>query len=149
MGYRGWLWTWGTNYSTLEKEVQQMFTQPQNSQSLFSKHQVSYSVIGQSEISQYHPDINLWKNCTLSYTRHQVILSLPFHRAPQTSHCSSIHIDLTRLYNLGYPLKHYFDEVYHALPLKKCSRQTPPLGNGGILRPRVLLTNGPTLLWPS
>ncbi len=61
MGYRGWLWTWGTNYSTLEKEVQQMFTQPQNSQSLFSKHQVSYSVIGQSEISQYHPDINLWK----------------------------------------------------------------------------------------
>ncbi len=61
MGYRGWLWTWGINYSQLESEVAQMFTFPQKSKALFQKHSISYVVIGQSEISQYHPDINLWE----------------------------------------------------------------------------------------
>jgi len=45
MGYRGWLWTYGINYSQREREVGIMFQGDKNAKELFKKYNVSYVVI--------------------------------------------------------------------------------------------------------
>lgn len=61
MGYRGWLWTWGVNYTQVETDVRLMYQFPDQNRYLFQKHQVSYAVIGPAEIQEYHPDITKWQ----------------------------------------------------------------------------------------
>ncbi|KKS33231.1 MAG: hypothetical protein UU93_C0001G0062 [Candidatus Amesbacteria bacterium GW2011_GWA2_42_12] len=83
MGYRGWLWTWGIDYSSLEKDVRQMFDNPQNSQSLFIKHNVSYAVIGSSEIHQYNNlNIEIWKKL------YPIVYSSPSYNVFAISPCT-------------------------------------------------------------
>lgn len=84
MGYRGWLWTWGIDYSILEKDVQQMFDNPQNSQSLFIKHNVSYAVIGSSETHQYNSlNIENWRKL------YPIVYSSPSYNVFAISPCTT------------------------------------------------------------
>ena len=93
MGYRGWLWTWGTNFSTLEKRSNKCSLNLKIHNLYFLNTKCLILSLASQKSHNITRILTSGKNCTLSYTRHQVILSLPFHRAPQTSHCSSIHID--------------------------------------------------------
>ena len=49
MGYRGWLWTYGINYRSVEKDVASMFSGAANAPELFQKYDISFVVIGPSE----------------------------------------------------------------------------------------------------
>lgn len=42
MGFKGWLWSWGINYSTREKDVEQMW----NNGQIINSYNISYVVIG-------------------------------------------------------------------------------------------------------
>jgi len=61
MGYRGWLWTWGINYTQTEADIRLMYEFPDQNHYLFQKHQVSYAVVGPAEIQEYSPDIHNWQ----------------------------------------------------------------------------------------
>lgn len=54
MGYRGWLWTQGYQYYSVEADVMQMFQHPLQSQDLFKKYNISYVVIGPQERNEWH-----------------------------------------------------------------------------------------------
>ena len=56
--YRGWLWTHGYRYQVVEKDVGQMFNQPQLSLSKFTQYQVNYVVIGPNEQQVWRADPN-------------------------------------------------------------------------------------------
>jgi hypothetical protein len=49
MTFRGWLWTHGYQYHDVEKDMIQMFKQPNISKNLFDKYEVDYVVIGPNE----------------------------------------------------------------------------------------------------
>ncbi|HET9253177.1 MAG TPA: hypothetical protein VFP58_13775, partial [Candidatus Eisenbacteria bacterium] len=53
MGYRGWLWTHGVDYSTLERDVGSMYEGDSLSVPLFQRYGVEYVVIGPSERSSF------------------------------------------------------------------------------------------------
>lgn len=48
MGYRGWLWTYGIDYTRRERDIRDMYA-GRNVSELFAQYQVSYVVIGPSE----------------------------------------------------------------------------------------------------
>lgn len=54
LAYRGWLWTHGYDYSQIETDMQQMFTEPQTHQNLFQNYHIQYIVIGPQEIGEWH-----------------------------------------------------------------------------------------------
>lgn len=56
MGFRGWLWTHGYDYYTKEHDVALLFTDPETNKQLFKKHNISYVVIGPSEIHNWKAD---------------------------------------------------------------------------------------------
>ena len=45
MGYRGWLWSYGINYSEREKEVRLMYSGKHDAEALFKKYHVRYAVL--------------------------------------------------------------------------------------------------------
>jgi hypothetical protein len=47
--YRGWLWTHGYDYRPIEKDVQLMFSDPNNHLELLKKYNIKYIVVGQNE----------------------------------------------------------------------------------------------------
>ena len=49
MGYRGWLWTYGINYSKREKEVLAIYQGSEEAENLLKKYKVDYIVIGPNE----------------------------------------------------------------------------------------------------
>ncbi|AKM79784.1 MAG: putative membrane protein [Candidatus Beckwithbacteria bacterium GW2011_GWB1_47_15] len=49
IGYPGWLWTYGLNYSQREKEVGEIFGGGQTADSLMDKYRVDYVVLGPEE----------------------------------------------------------------------------------------------------
>jgi hypothetical protein len=53
MAYRGWLWTHGYDYLTIERDVRAMFLNPSRTLPLFEKYKVEYIVIGPSEKAEY------------------------------------------------------------------------------------------------
>jgi hypothetical protein len=53
MGYRGWLWSYGINYSEREKDIRLMYSGKPGSAALFSKYHVRYAVISPSAISNF------------------------------------------------------------------------------------------------
>lgn len=53
MGYRGWLWSYGIDYSQREREVEQMFTLMGNYQGLLDQYSVDYIVLGPHELAQF------------------------------------------------------------------------------------------------
>ncbi len=53
MGYRGWLWTWGYNYSQKEDDVKNIYNGSQLTPILLKKYNISYVVIGPSERNDF------------------------------------------------------------------------------------------------
>jgi hypothetical protein len=49
MTYRGWLWTHGYNYRSVESAVSLMYTNPEQSNHLFEQYRVNYIVVGPNE----------------------------------------------------------------------------------------------------
>ena len=45
MGYRGWLWSYGIDYSEREKEIRLMYSGKTGAEALFSKYHVRYAVL--------------------------------------------------------------------------------------------------------
>ncbi|MFZ3048531.1 MAG: hypothetical protein WA151_21670 [Desulfatirhabdiaceae bacterium] len=48
MGYRGWLWSWGIDYSEREKDIRRMYSGKPGSENLFQKYHVRYAVLSPS-----------------------------------------------------------------------------------------------------
>ncbi len=53
LGYRGWLWTHGIDYSETQSDVQQIYQGTENTLGLLKKHNISFVVIGNEERQQY------------------------------------------------------------------------------------------------
>lgn len=49
MGYRGWLWTWGYNYQTRERDITDIYKGTLKTPYLLSKYNIAYVIIGPSE----------------------------------------------------------------------------------------------------
>lgn len=56
MGYRGWLWTHGIDYSQTEKAVEKMFRGGEEAEELFGEYNVNYVFIGQKELQDWPVD---------------------------------------------------------------------------------------------
>ena len=54
MGYRGWLWTHGIDYSPREKDIYDMFQGKNNALVLLKKYRVNYVYLGPSEKNNFH-----------------------------------------------------------------------------------------------
>lgn len=55
LGFRGWLWSWGINYSQRESDVRKMFA---GDSTLFSKYNIDYVLIGDGEKGNFGADEN-------------------------------------------------------------------------------------------
>lgn len=53
IGYKGWLWTFGINYSQRENDVKSIYSGTEASELLLSKYKVDYIVISPSEEAEY------------------------------------------------------------------------------------------------
>ena len=53
MGYRGWLWSYGIDYSEREKEVRLMYSGTSDAERLFDKYHVRYAVFSPSARSNF------------------------------------------------------------------------------------------------
>ncbi len=53
MGFRGWLWSWGINYSARESDVNKIFAGDPNTAKLLTNYNIDYVVVGPSEISNF------------------------------------------------------------------------------------------------
>lgn len=53
MGFRGWLWSWGINYSVREADVNKMFRGDPNTAQLLAKYNIDYVIVGPGEISNF------------------------------------------------------------------------------------------------
>lgn len=60
MGYRGWLWPHGINYSKREKDILTMFRGAKDTKGLLEKYNVSYVVIGPSEIYNFKANVRFF-----------------------------------------------------------------------------------------
>jgi hypothetical protein len=54
MGFRGWLWSWGINYSARESDVFKMFQGDSQTPYLLAKYGIDYVVIGAGEKSNFN-----------------------------------------------------------------------------------------------
>lgn len=69
MGYRGWLWTHGIDYSQTEKDVMAMFGGKENTTQLLKKYKVDYIFIGPHELDTYQANLNYYnENYNLIYS---------------------------------------------------------------------------------
>jgi uncharacterized membrane protein len=57
MAYKGWLWTHGYNFNQVNTDVIAMFTNPVKSLAIFRAYNISYIVIGPSEIKDYQANL--------------------------------------------------------------------------------------------
>lgn len=53
LGFRGWLWSWGINYSVREADVNKIFRGDPNTAQLLAKYNIDYVVVGPGEISNF------------------------------------------------------------------------------------------------
>lgn len=56
MGFRGWLWSWGINYSSREADVRRMFTGDAQTPQLLNQYGIDYVIIGPGEKSNFSAD---------------------------------------------------------------------------------------------
>src|SRR3989344_3951253 len=54
MGYRGWLWTYGINYTNVESDIRAMLAGSPLAPSLLKTYDVSFVVIGPSELNDFN-----------------------------------------------------------------------------------------------
>jgi len=62
MGYRGWLWSYGIDYSQRERDIDDIYLGRDNAKSLLAKYQIKYVVIGPDEKEKYPVDVEFFKN---------------------------------------------------------------------------------------
>ena len=55
MGYGGWLWSYGINFSTTLDDIFKMYRDPGNTKELLKQYNVSYVFISDAERSEYLP----------------------------------------------------------------------------------------------
>ena len=60
MGYRGWLWSWGIDYSEREREIRLMYSGKSEAEALFTKYHVRYAVISPLARSNFGADESLF-----------------------------------------------------------------------------------------
>ncbi len=53
LGFRGWLWSWGINYSQREADVNKMFQGDPQTPQLLQKYHIDYVIIGPGEIANF------------------------------------------------------------------------------------------------
>lgn len=68
MGYRGWLWSYGIDYSQREKEIRLMYSGKPGTEALFSKYHVRYAVLSPSARS------NFAANELLFFMKYKIVL---------------------------------------------------------------------------
>ncbi|MFH0994563.1 MAG: hypothetical protein V1844_03580 [Pseudomonadota bacterium] len=56
MGYRGWLWSYGIDYSEREKEIRLMYSGKTGAEALFSKYHVRYAVLSPAARNNFGAD---------------------------------------------------------------------------------------------
>jgi hypothetical protein len=61
MGYRGWLWTHGLNYSTREHDVIEMFRGSNDSIDLLKQYQVAYVLLEQDKFEEFRENPEFFK----------------------------------------------------------------------------------------
>ena len=57
MGYKGWLWSYGIDYSQRENEVIQMYQGGDQAVELFNRYSIDYVIIGPHEINSLNPNL--------------------------------------------------------------------------------------------
>lgn len=62
MGYRGWLWTHGIDYSATSDDVFAMFSGAANTRLLLDKYKVSYVYIGLAELTDFDANLEYWQS---------------------------------------------------------------------------------------
>ena len=62
MGYRGWLWSYGIDYGTVERDVAAMYAGGDESVRLLKQYGVSYVCMGPSERSQLNPNEEFFRS---------------------------------------------------------------------------------------
>lgn len=62
MGYRGWLWTHGINYTQTEQDVLNMFAGDDTAPTLLAKHHVSFVFIGPTELTDFNANYNYYQS---------------------------------------------------------------------------------------
>jgi uncharacterized membrane protein len=58
MGYRGWLWTHGIDYRTLERAVAAMYAGDPGSEALFARYGVTHIYVGPGERAALHANLD-------------------------------------------------------------------------------------------
>ena len=54
LGFRGWLWSWGINYSTRENDVRKMFAGDLQTPQLLTQYDIDYVIIGPGEKNNFN-----------------------------------------------------------------------------------------------
>lgn len=54
MGYKGWMWTYGINYTLREEEIKKMYAGGEESKLLLSKYKIKWVVVGRPELNDYN-----------------------------------------------------------------------------------------------
>lgn len=73
LGYRGWIWTYGIDYSQREQDIQHMYAGDAYAEELFQKYAVKFIVIGPTEREDFQV------NDTYLKSRGIVVLSSPHY----------------------------------------------------------------------
>lgn len=75
MGYRGWLWTHGIDYSKREADVFSMYKGSDTAQNLLRQYDVGYVLVDQNQINDFHINKSFFQNnFTLIYESPTYIL---------------------------------------------------------------------------
>ena len=79
MSYRGWLWTYGIDYSRREADIAQMFIGAPNALDLLHQYGVNYVLIGPEELSTWHADPGFFDRSLplLTKTEHYRVYIVP------------------------------------------------------------------------
>ena len=60
LGFRGWLWSWGINYSQREADVNKMFQGDVQTPQLLQKYHIDYVIIGPGEKSNFNANVDYY-----------------------------------------------------------------------------------------
>jgi hypothetical protein len=80
MGYRGWLWTHGLDYSVREHDVIEMFRGSERAIDLLGQYRVDYVLIEQDKVKEFHENAEFFKS------RFPVVYRSPNFTVLQISH---------------------------------------------------------------
>jgi len=79
MSYRGWLWTYGIDYSRREQDIAEMYLGAPDSVDLLRRYGVNYVLVGPEEVSAWHADPGFFDRTLplLTKTEHYRIYLVP------------------------------------------------------------------------